>query len=525
MVHIDDVVDAIILSIQRLSTRSHSRRFGLFPHRLPATFEQFNVAAGRAVSAIELVRKILHLTRSKSPIHTIPSDARFPARYEGSTELATSVLGFTAKVGIDEGLWRLAKAYYQQSRGYLERKREKECQIRSYSRADLLALSGCTVNVVGNHRGEVSYLNLDHKTLDTNDKWRWAWSYNPRTYDFNLTERVDGKLGFRLGYDEKGSYETVNVTSAGTTYTDFEVDLDETTGYVHLGLANGGGYFLPPASQNVTTRVSPDKLAEPYFRIIPICCEKPAPWPFMDEDPLASAINDMKYERTAPFRGSQHETLCHRMSRALDIGKDHLNRLEAYPFPLHIEEADLPAGRPGQWKHRHMKTCTNLCDHPTTCLDTGDCACVLSSCTSIARFPFASSANLDQFSYPPISNTIDPKDNQSLINLVEHKSWLNVLRPAASRYLARDPKFPPVHVTQLPPDVVENRKTEWWKYDRFLPGKPGCFSADSILERGLASMNTSYAKDGFVFLPYFQGSIWVSCPILLSSLDTIKLTP
>ena len=462
------------------------------------------------VDAIILVRKILHLTRSNSPIQTIPSDARFPARYEGSTELATRVLGFTAKVGIDEGLVRSARAYYWQTQRYLVDKRERECQARSYSRDDLIRLSGCTVNVVGNSRGEMSYLDLDLHTQDMGQKWRWSWTFEPRSYGFNLTEKADGKLGFRLGHERRGLYEVVNVTLADGSHTDFKVGIDESTGYVFLSVANDGGYFLPPSAKNISTRVSPDKPAQPSFRIIPVCCEKPAPWPFMDEVPLASAINDLKYEKTAPFAGSQHRTLCDRMTRALQVVEDHLDRLDNHLLPLHLDQAEMPTGKPHEWKHRHMKTCTNLCDHPMTCLDTGDCACVLSCCTSIGRFPFASVANLDQLSYPPVTRVIDPNDDQSLINLVKQKSWLNVLRPAASRYLGREPELPKVHVTQLPPAVQEHRLMENWKYDRFLPGKPGCYSADSMLERGLRSLNTSYGDDHFTFLPYFQGSLWVS---------------
>ena len=510
MVHIDDVVDAFILAIHRLDTRKHRHAWLWGTGRSRSTFEQFNVAAGRAVSAIELVRKVLKFTRSASPVQIVPGDDRFQARYEGSTVKATEVLGYTARVGIDEGLIRLAAAYYRQTEEFILGKRERECQPRSYSNKNLLDLDGCTVNIVGHTRGELSYLGWSDKTLDPNESWRWDWSYEPKPYEMNVTKGVGDRLSARFGLQTKTSYNVVNVTYQDTTYSDFSLDINETNGYVTIGLVDDAGYLLPPPAKNVTTRITPDEPEQAEFRIIPICCKKPGPWPFMDEDPLAAGINDFRTEKQRPFVGSQHNTLCQRLEKATEVLRANIDRLAAYPRPFFIEQAQMPTGRPIDWKHRERKVCTNLCDHPTTCLDTGDCACALSSCPALLRFPFASMAHLDGLSYPPVTHEIDPDDDLSLVNLINHKSWLNVLRPSASRYLSRGPSFPQVHVTELPPAVREHRKEEWWKYDRFLPGRPGCFSADSMLERGLRVINDSYSDDGLVFMPYFQGSLWVS---------------
>ena len=115
---------------------------------------------------------------------------------------------------------------------------------------------------------------------------------------------------------------------------------------------------------------------------------------------INSAIKfTIEFQRTSlarPFFASPAKALCSRLQRAFrKINADitplsltsHLN-LDANVVP----KRNL-SSRATDWAKADLPACSNLCDHPTICVDTGDCQCVLSSCLPRARFPFSTFAN------------------------------------------------------------------------------------------------------------------------------------
>jgi hypothetical protein len=244
--------------------------------------------------------------------------------------------------------------------------------------------------------------------------------------------------------------------------------------------------------------------------LTPFCCPgKPAPWPFFEEDPLASAISDTRTGKYRYFNASQAVTLCTRLDQAKMAVRSRLAVLEQLVRPYQLSEAPLPAGQPHEWRQRGLDHCTNLCDHPTICLDTGDCACTQSACVARVRYPFTAFANVSGLSYPPPTinwDEVETNDPLILIRKVASSSWLNVLRPHARRYLQGTPNWPNIHLTSLPDDVQANRDMNWGDFNKLQSTPHGCFSADSVLERGVKMLATDYESDSLVFMPYFAGT-------------------
>ena len=528
MIHIDDVIDAFALAINRLEEKSRGTWFDrLRRSRRAATsdFEAFNIAAGVSAPAIELISKILAITQSASPVQTLPGDDRFPDRYVGSIEKAATVLGFRARVDIDDGVHRLAMAYLDETVHYLKRKLEADCLTpHKFSNTDLLALDGCTGTVAAEGPGQVGYLFQNDDETDLSVRWGWRDDVEPQTWNFHVeTEEAGGGAVIRFArQDSEGQEEYFQVRESGQILgegeTRFLAPVDPSTGYISLVLASSERPLESPYID--MTPLIPRQIGRTHsFRITPFCCPgKKSPWPFFKEDPLASAINDLRFEVTRNFTASPTKTACHRIQEALDVAQAKLDRLQAMSSPVQLQQAPLPFGSPADWRHRHLPICSNLCDHPTICLDTAACACAQSSCVPRLRFPFTAFANLPGLSYP--APTLDwaalsVHDPDILVTQVAQSSWRNVLRPAAARYLGRDPEFPLINLTKLPDEVQRDRDGNPNDYDQVRSTGFGCFSADAVLERGVKLISRAYTPDSLVFLPYYAGTKSVRPPSLV----------
>jgi len=86
-VHTADVVRANILALKS-----------------DVTDEFFNVGTGAKTSINELVHKLLELTRSNLQPEYRPQEQMFVVHRVGSTEKAERMLGFRARIPLDEGL-------------------------------------------------------------------------------------------------------------------------------------------------------------------------------------------------------------------------------------------------------------------------------------------------------------------------------------------------------------------------------------------------------------------------------------
>jgi UDP-glucose 4-epimerase len=97
-VHVDDVARANVLAMKSA-----------------ASDEMFNVGMGVETTINDLVTRLLALTGSALQPEYRPQEQMFVTRRVGSTEMAERLLGFRARVGLDEGLesvvaWRRAGA-------------------------------------------------------------------------------------------------------------------------------------------------------------------------------------------------------------------------------------------------------------------------------------------------------------------------------------------------------------------------------------------------------------------------------
>lgn len=492
MVHIDDVIDAFALAVNRLEEKRNSKQ-------AESEVEVYNIGTSSSTPAVELIRKILALTNSSSPVQTIPADGRFPDRYVGSTIKSAEVLGYRSRVTMDEGLHRLVIAYLDETVNYLAGQLDADCGVPTrYSDADLLKLDGCTGTIGVDGPENLEYLYQKDGEGSAPPTWEWRDDDEPQTWQFTVQSGPIIRLSREDAKGREGFFEVPEEGRLLGSQSRFGARVDPETGYISLSYLSKSPYT--PQHLKGTSFGQ-------RFRITPFCCPgKPTPWPFYREDPLASAINDQRLETYRLFNASQVNTRCQRLEQALHVADDKLARLEEYTTPITLDVAPLPTGVPADWRFRSLNFCTNLCDHPTICVDTGNCACSQSSCTPRARFPFGRFANLPDLSYPPTKidwNSISGHDPDVLVDQVAKSSWLNVLRPSARRYLSRDPEFPAINLTRIPDEDQKHRDENPDEYDRLQTAWHGCFSADSVMERGVKLLSDVYKPGSLVFMPYY----------------------
>ncbi|KAF8307622.1 hypothetical protein DL93DRAFT_2232130 [Clavulina sp. PMI_390] len=254
-------------------------------------------------------------------------------------------------------------------------------------------------------------------------------------------------------------------------------------------------------------------------RISPICCPTPAPWPFVRDDPVEWSMEYQKTSSARPFNASPATAFCDRLARSQKKVQADLVALLSTNFqdtpPLSRKMSRLPT----EWAHANLPACSNICSdgHPTECVDTGDCQCVLSSCVRRNRFPFADHAYKNDLSYPPQPIASQNKA-LTLKESVARASWMSILRPQVASYFSTHPRYPRVHVPSLSPlDVyrLANLKGSDGKIlepDKLL--KEHCFSADAQMEKGLMRMETTSTNASeMVFVRHYQGRSLTNEPL------------
>lgn len=526
LIHIDDVVDAFLLAVQQLTHRRTEWSF-----KSPRTFfDAFNVASGSSAPVDDLIDKIVRYTRSKSPIQYIHGDDRFPNVYRGSTDKAWTKLGFRAAVSVEEGVLRLVKLYLQRTERVLQKKIDSECGLEapnSQENADLHKLNNCQAHVDMDVQGELTILGSPD---DVNDnRWHAGTTLPPYPVRTFVKYDADGKpllavkekdqdyfFGIRHSPTPKeGSVKVERIWRndiAAGDYVDWEMEVNAEEGTMKLILPGFPLQLKPPASPGGNFYLVPSELEIWPFRVTPICCPAPPPWPFFRDDPVSFQMEFQRTSLVRPFLASPIKTLCDRFSRARrKVQRDLATlTLETLNEPRRKESSLAP-----KWVNANLPACSNSCDHPTICVDTGDCQCVLSSCPALQRFPFSAYANLPVLSYPPIqvNNAAAPEDDDDpnfnpLIDMVARSSWLNVLRPQASRFVGTKTPFPKVHVGELHQEDAEWRKSTTDGKTLHLLRDQHCFSADTSMEHAVAAMDVSQKDADYVFVPHWQGRAW-----------------
>ncbi|KZO99764.1 glycosyltransferase family 47 protein [Calocera viscosa TUFC12733] len=513
MLHIDDCIDAFLLAIRRLSSSVSGNRF-----TTPRTsLDQFNVANGKNVPAQQLVDKLLQLARSKSPIQRLKGDNRFPDSYTGSTVKAEQVLGYRAQVSIDEGLLRLVRLYLHRTQRFLTKKIGSQC----YDKAPELAINtqieklhDCMVHVTANIGGRLATVTPDNQRFVVKD------SFPAAPFASSIQRGPSGKYLLRLrdwhwpfmflglkteNFNQPGSIND-GIADDQEAEVWWEMEVSPEQAAIKLILPGSDYQLSPPNFFSGNFSWEP-RTADIYpFKITPICCPSPAPWPFADEDPIDHSIDFLRTSTMPQFTASIPKAECQRMTRALDKIKRDLATLSV----------DLLNGRNGiktrlgpasDWTNAGLPVCTNMCDHPMVCVDTGDCQCVLSACPSTSRFPFAAFANLPQLSYPPTlpHHSHDPShaDHNPLLEMVERSSWRNVLRPQASRYIGTNEPWPKIHVAGHAPTLQTWLDSAEGQTVGTLT-QYHCFSADISMELPLREINVPAEEAEMIFMPFYH---------------------
>ncbi len=142
MIHIDDVIDAFALTINRLEgSRTRSWLGGLCSQGdrgmeglRVIQYRRRHFYARHRVGPEDIG---YHPIRLSHPDHSRRCEV--PDNYVGSTVKAAETLEFEARVTMDEGIQRLTMAYLDGTVTYLERKMETECSTaRTYNISDVL---------------------------------------------------------------------------------------------------------------------------------------------------------------------------------------------------------------------------------------------------------------------------------------------------------------------------------------------------------------------------------------------------
>jgi len=264
-----------------------------------------------------------------------------------------------------------------------------------------------------------------------------------------------------------------------------------------------------------------------------------------------SAIDfTIEYQKTSlerPFLASPAKALCSRLDRALHKIKSELASLLSkdlsYFASQHRLDIDAvtsrnPSSHPTDWAKANLPPCSNLCDHPTVCVDTGDCQCVLSTCLPRPRFPFSSFANLPIKSYPPssassASSNTEPgkdgtKEKESLADMVKRSSWRNVLRPQASRLVSVKTPLAQVYAAAI--SESDQKFSENWvdgdgvKKDIGALKEIHCMSADDQMEKAVRRMHVRPEGADMTFVRHYQGRDNVRFLRLLCSTNPLRRT-
>jgi len=298
MLHIDDCVDAFLLAIQSLA-RDTSLKTHIFG--APATYEVFNIASGHMVSVSRLMDNVISLTRSKSPIRTIPADARFSNTPLADVYKAQHQLGFRASVDIEEGLGMTLRMYMQRLEQYFSHRIAHTCGTPSPNVFDkqLEKLDGCSAHIHINDQGQLKSLSVspdtphfrsDDGVFGTELYVNISSGPDARTRTIRIS---DHKAGFYLGSKNPSNApdSIVGITeddlkSNKKVYVDWEIEANPETSAVRF-ILSGTEFQLagPKSSEQRSLRLisKHDESSSP-FRFSPMCCPTPGPYPFATDD-------------------------------------------------------------------------------------------------------------------------------------------------------------------------------------------------------------------------------------------------
>ncbi|KZT50345.1 glycosyltransferase family 47 protein [Calocera cornea HHB12733] len=517
LVHIDDCVDAFLLAMKRLTTLAKDTR-----RTSPRTHDIYNVAGVPSATVTQLVDKVLRLTRSKSPILELESAVQTQDDYQGSIAKAIDGLGFRSKVPLDDGLLRLVGSYLNQTEQFLNDRIGHTCYAASPNleiNSRLEKLDGCIVHVNADVSGLLGSLNAysdrwevddDHQatgllvSVRSADVSRWMLS-------LQSTEGKTEFFGLRKGQtdDAKNMHNPVFHSEASEQLIEWELEANAERAAVKLIVPGTERQLGPPLYfGGEFTWISRSADVFPW-RLSPFCCPDPEPWPFAAEDPLDHSIEYLRVATDDGFAASIPKSQCDRLSRARAHVGEQLGTLSLGLLDDNLTFRKTKLGPASGWVQAQLAPCTNICDHPAVCVDTGDCQCVLSTCSVQERFPFVSAVHSENFSFSSpgkVKQRQDSEKRQDSYHLEMRTSsepWMSILRPQTRQYLLSQPPFPNVYVSQFTDSVQQ------WISEQSKPlyelEDLNCFSADAMMELLVREQGTTQAREAdLYFLPRYQ---------------------
>ncbi|KAK7031516.1 glycosyltransferase family 47 protein [Favolaschia claudopus] len=541
--YIDDCVDAFMLAIFRLEHKSPL---------LEPSMDVFDVRGFGSIGVQQLVDKILVLTRSKSPVESLPQDPRFSSHY--ATSSVVSLPGYTPKISLDAGLFRLVNLYLKRSASYLKKRLDDECVSQDQPHIllgkDIRKLDGCVANLLIDIDGQTWSLSFDRnpKHLEAPDDmgpgtpedygpiWVISERIIPDPVKLSIQSR-NGKLFLRISAIRTYAGHVLGVYSSShpeftrgfmfdhielehvghdVALVDWEMIVNERDGTFKLVFPDSGFQVSSPTRfDGWFTWVPVEEDIYP-FRLSPTCCPAPPPWPFYEQDPIQHSIHMDRFSKDRPFNKTIPQTLCLRVEAALAHAQASLTWLDQVRRDGHNEYLRR-MGNASEWVDNALIACSNDCKHPTICLNTGDCSCVGTIyCPVPERFPFASFQHTATITYP-----LPDIGSLSLLESAKQTSWFSILRPEAARYLGTNPTWPQVHIAAVDIASESLRGPRLESVSRLL--ERDCFSADASLEMALRTYQTSYSKADVIFQPYYHARMWTNqedLPKLMAQLET-----
>lgn len=262
----------------------------------PSSFDAYNVASGFMAPVDKLVDMVVRLTRSKSPIQYIPGDDRFPNTYVGSTERAWEVLGFQAAVNVEEGVLRFIRAYLEKTERFLNKQIASHCtNPNKVAPEDLIKLTNCQAHLTVDIQGELATV-VD---WDADNSWH-ASREMPIPTLRTFVKYHDGKpiISFKskdmdgwLGFREDATAGPVELRRMWKSdidvgaMVDWEVRVNPKD-YMTVKLVAAGTelQLVGPTSTSGKFALIDEWVDVWPFRITPVCCSAPPPWPFFTDD-------------------------------------------------------------------------------------------------------------------------------------------------------------------------------------------------------------------------------------------------
>ena len=216
-----------------------------------------------------------------------------------------------------------------------------------------------------------------------------------------------------------------------------------------------------------------------------------------------------------PFNSSQRLHLCTRAEQSVRYNNARVSKAHATlhsmggdnitaEYRRQLPDATFDAStstKAHQWALKGLPACWNDCNHPTVCVQTGDCQCVrpdhcaprrINPLQELYKYTFDSSSWRSPLGF--LSG-----NSPALVNAVEKGHWTDMLLPEAREYLYAHPEFIKVYIVDGYPGQEEVEAADC---HRIL--STHCFSADNVMYRAMRTMASSYEDADLVVLPVYQ---------------------